>query len=48
MPCVLEGPGHKGKALDRADIKWAFKLRDEGLAARGGAKRKRQQSTGRR
>jgi deoxyribonuclease-4 len=34
MPCVLEGPGHKGKALDRADIKWAFKLRDEGLAAR--------------
>jgi deoxyribonuclease IV len=48
MPCVLEGPGHKGKALDRADIKWAFKLRDEGLAARGGAKRKRHQSTGRR
>jgi deoxyribonuclease IV len=45
MPCVLEGPGHKGKALDRADIKWAFKLRDEGLAARGSAKRKRHQST---
>jgi deoxyribonuclease-4 len=48
MPCVLEGPGHKGKALDRQDLEWAFKLREEGLAARGGAKRKRRQSTGRR
>jgi deoxyribonuclease IV len=35
MPCVLEGPGAKGKGLDRADIEWAFKLREEGLAARG-------------
>jgi len=35
MPCVLEGPGAKGKGLDRADIEWAFTLRDEGLAARG-------------
>jgi deoxyribonuclease-4 len=34
MPCVLEGPGAKGKGLDRADIEWAFTLRDEGLAAR--------------
>jgi deoxyribonuclease-4 len=34
MPCVLEGPGHKGKALDRQDLEWAFTLRDEGLAAR--------------
>jgi deoxyribonuclease-4 len=34
MPCVLEGPGAKGKALDRADVEWAFKLREEGLAAR--------------
>jgi deoxyribonuclease-4 len=34
MPCVLEGPGHKGKGLDRQDIEWAFTLRDEGLAAR--------------
>jgi len=43
MPCVLEGPGHAGKGLDRQDLEWAFKLRDEGLAARGGggAKRKR-------
>jgi deoxyribonuclease IV len=34
MPCVLEGPGHKGKGLDRQDIEWAFRLREEGLAAR--------------
>ena len=40
MPCVLEGPGHAGKGLDRQDLDWAFKLREEGLAARGGAKRK--------
>jgi deoxyribonuclease IV len=37
MPCVLEGPGHKGKGLDRQDLEWAFTLRDEGLAARGGS-----------
>jgi deoxyribonuclease-4 len=44
MPCVLEGPGHAGKAVDRQDIEWAMQLREEGLAARsgrGGAKRKR-------
>ena len=35
MPCVLEGPGHTGKAVDRKDIEWAFTLREEGLAARG-------------
>jgi deoxyribonuclease-4 len=35
MPCVLEGPGAKGKGLDRADLEWAFALREEGLAARG-------------
>jgi deoxyribonuclease IV len=34
MPCVLEGPGHKGKGLDRKDLDWAFTLREEGLAAR--------------
>jgi deoxyribonuclease IV len=34
MPCVLEGPGHKGKGLDRQDLEWAFTLREEGLAAR--------------
>jgi hypothetical protein len=31
---VLEGPGHKGKGLDRQDLEWAFTLREEGLAAR--------------
>jgi deoxyribonuclease-4 len=39
MPCVLEGPGHKGKALDHQDLEWAFKLREEGLAARGGKRK---------
>ena len=39
MPCVLEGPGHQGKGLDRQDIEWAFTLRDEGLAARGGKRK---------
>jgi len=34
MACVLEGPGHKGKGLDRQDLEWAFTLREEGLAAR--------------
>jgi deoxyribonuclease-4 len=41
MACVLEGPGHAGKGLDRQDLDWAFTLREEGLAARGGSKRKR-------
>ena len=48
MACVLEGPGHAGKALDRQDLDWAFKLRKEGLAARGGAKRKRARRASRR
>ena len=34
MPCVLEGPGAKGKGLFPDDLAWAFALRDEGLAAR--------------
>jgi deoxyribonuclease IV len=34
LPCVLEGPGHAGKAVDRQDIEWAVQLREEGLAAR--------------
>ncbi|HWT23567.1 MAG TPA: deoxyribonuclease IV [Solirubrobacteraceae bacterium] len=34
MPCVLEGPGAKGKAVDADDIATAMALRDEGLAAR--------------
>jgi len=35
LACVLEGPGHKGKAVDDVDMADAFKMREEGLAARG-------------
>ena len=35
LPCVLEGPGHKGKDVDEVDLADAFKMREEGLAARG-------------
>jgi len=34
MPCVLEGPGARGKGVDRDDVEAAFALREEGLAAR--------------
>jgi len=34
LPCVLEGPGAKGKAVDRDDMDDAFAMREEGLAAR--------------
>jgi deoxyribonuclease-4 len=34
LPCVLEGPGAKGKGVDRDDMDDAFRLREEGLAAR--------------
>jgi deoxyribonuclease-4 len=34
MPCVLEGPGAKGKAVDADDMADAFALRKQGLAAR--------------
>ncbi len=34
LPCVLEGPGAKGKGVDRDDLEDAFKLRKAGLAAR--------------
>ena len=34
LPCVLEGPGAKGKAVDADDLADAFRLREEGLAAR--------------
>jgi deoxyribonuclease-4 len=30
LPCVLEGPGAKGKAVDADDVAWAFKLRTRG------------------
>ena len=36
LACVLEGPGHKGKAVDEVDMADAFKMREEGLAARRG------------
>jgi deoxyribonuclease-4 len=35
LACVFEGPGASGKAVDRADIDNAWKLRDKGLKARG-------------
>jgi deoxyribonuclease IV len=35
LACVLEGPGAKGKAVDRDDMDDAFRMREEGLAARG-------------
>jgi deoxyribonuclease-4 len=34
LPCVLEGPGAKGKGVDRDDLADAFKMRKAGLAAR--------------
>jgi deoxyribonuclease-4 len=34
LPCVLEGPGAKGKGVDGDDMADAFRLREEGLAAR--------------
>jgi deoxyribonuclease-4 len=36
LACVLEGPGHQGKAVDEVDMADAFKMREEGLAARRG------------
>jgi deoxyribonuclease-4 len=39
LPCVLEGPGHLGKAVDAEDIAAAMALREEGLAARGKGRR---------
>jgi deoxyribonuclease-4 len=34
LPCVLEGPGAKGKGVDRDDMDDAFRIREEGLRAR--------------
>lgn len=36
LPCVFEGPGAAGKAVEAVDIGNAFALRAEGLAARAG------------
>jgi deoxyribonuclease-4 len=35
LPVIFEGPGHAGKAVDRADIENAIALRERGLKARG-------------
>ena len=35
LPVIFEGPGHAGKAVDRADIENALALRERGLKARG-------------
>ena len=34
LPCVFEGPGAAGKAVEREDVENAFKLRKRGLASR--------------
>jgi deoxyribonuclease-4 len=34
LPCVFEGPGAAGKAVDRADVDNMFKLRKQGLSSR--------------
>jgi deoxyribonuclease-4 len=35
LPCVFEGPGAAGKAVERGDINNALRLRRQGLKARG-------------
>ena len=40
LPAIFEGPGLEGRGAGLADIRIARELRAEGLAARGGAKRK--------
>jgi deoxyribonuclease IV len=35
LPCIFEGPGASGKAVERPDIENAWKLRKQGLKARG-------------
>jgi deoxyribonuclease-4 len=37
LPCIFEGPGASGKAVERPDIENALALRQAGLAARGAA-----------
>jgi deoxyribonuclease-4 len=34
LPCVLEGPGASGKGVTPEDMADAFRIREEGLAAR--------------
>jgi deoxyribonuclease-4 len=35
LPCIFEGPGATGKAVEREDVENAFALRERGLKARG-------------
>ena len=35
LPCVFEGPGASGKGVEKPDIDNAWKLRKQGLKARG-------------
>jgi deoxyribonuclease IV len=35
LPCIFEGPGASGKAVERPDIDNMYKLRKQGLKARG-------------
>lgn len=41
LPCLFEGPGVGGKAVQVEDIRTAWALRERGLEARGGKRRKR-------
>jgi deoxyribonuclease-4 len=34
MPCVFEGPGAAGKAVEAVDVENAWALRERGLSAR--------------
>jgi deoxyribonuclease IV len=36
LPCIFEGPGTAGKAVEPLDIAIAWRMRAEGLASRGG------------
>jgi deoxyribonuclease-4 len=36
LPCIFEGPGASGKQVEAADMANAFRMRERGLAARGG------------
>jgi deoxyribonuclease IV len=41
LPCVFEGPGAAGKAVEAVDIANAWRLRAEGLVARSATRRRR-------
>jgi deoxyribonuclease-4 len=41
LPCLFEGPGVAGKAVGVEDVRMAWALRERGLKARSGGRRKR-------